>query len=530
LQKLSSTSGELFKSAIIFRRRDIQNTMDHTEIASLFQDINMNKESTYRKVEYIQVSDQQAGTYSAGQFSFNLEPQKSHFSVLADSYLVIPLQITNATVASKYAIKNSLLSLIQGVQITSSSGTSIVNEQQGSTPILANLRLMIDASLDFMDCNELHYFGRDQNIEADVSGAGQSVVGGVNCRTTSAAPTIDPLRNPALGSRISVFTGISTKVPVGGAGVYLQNFMVYLPLRFIHSWFACMDFPITNAPFILTFNVAGTSNYKYCPFTCPTFASHLSVGTVGAPAAPSATVAGAGAVLPQLTILPSGVETGYTSGVRLYLKVVQFHDKDAVLVRKRIESGYRKTLVFTTSDYRLISQPAVGAASVTLSSTLIGSSFVRPSRVWVLPVLKNTTQTETNSFPSVISTQGQYLTNTNVLINGLQFYQSNLRSQYEFYKLLREQMIGGGASTAWGSPITYVDFLKGINPYCFDISRNPTVDSNTQVSLTFSTDINVPSGTIPDLDLIFIIERLNTYVMDVSAGGVTMTVAQGAHL
>jgi hypothetical protein len=509
---------------------------DHTEIASLFQQVNMNKESTYRKVEYIQVSDQQGQSYPTGQFSFNLEAQKAHFSVLADSYLVIPLEITDATATSKYAIKNSLCSLIQGIQVTSSSGTSIVNEQQGSTAIMSNLRMLIDSSLDYLDCNELQFFGRDQNISNDVSGKDFSVVGGVSCRTTSAAPTIDPVHNPALASRISVFSSIAPKVPVGG-GVYTQSFVVYLPLRFIHSWFACMDFPLNNAPFQLTFNVSGTAGYTgYCPFTCPSFAACSTLGSIATPVAIASfadtlTAAVAASPKPTLTVAPRVTEHGFPTGVRLYLKVVQFHDEEAVLIRKRIESGYRKTLVFPSADYHKIVLPS-GQIQHNLPSTLIGSSFVRPTRVWVLPTVAGTLASEANSFPAAISTAGQYLTNTNILINGLQFYQSNLKSQYEFYKLLREQMIGSGASMAWGSPISYIDFLKGgMNPYCFDISRNPTVDSNTQVALTLTTDIqSTVAGNMPALDVIVIVERLNTHILDISAGGVTMTCPQGAHI
>jgi hypothetical protein len=543
---------------------------DHMEIASLMQNVNMNKESTYRKVEYIQVSDQQGGQYPTGQFSFDLQQQKSHTSVLADSYLVIPLQIQNATQTSKYAIKSSLLSLIQGVQVSSSDGVNIVNEQTGATPIMANLRALIDSSLDFITCNELQFFGRDQNVESDPSGRNTSTVGGVNGQASSTGlPQIDPLHNPALASRISVFTGICTP-PVAGGGAYTVNFIVYLPLRFIHNWFAVMDFPITNAPYKLTFNISGTTGYTaYCPFTCPTFAAKNSLGGIDVaaelPIRPNASAsfasasaptgaevqaaiglatakcvyaAVAAADLPILAIVPQGSEMGFTTGVRLYLKVVTFNEAEGREITKRIEAGYRKTLVFTTSEYVRLLAPGDGTSFQTrIDSVLIGSSYVRPTRVWILPSEYGALAKANNTFPAAINNGGQYLTNTNILISGLQFYQSNLRSQYEFYKLLREQMIGGGSSMAFGAPITYADFKTGSGMYCFDISRNPTVDSNSQVALTLSTDIAVRTNpatgasiAVPPVQLNIIIERLNTYIMDVSRGGVTMTAMQGARI
>jgi hypothetical protein len=122
---------------------------------------------------------------------------KNHV-VYSESYLQIPISITLGT-DGPVAVKNSLLSLIQGVQIESGSGTSIVNEVI-STPILANLRLLIDSSTDFLDGNELMYFGKDQKIAANVSGADFGLVGAVESQTSSgdgSALGVNPYRNPA---------------------------------------------------------------------------------------------------------------------------------------------------------------------------------------------------------------------------------------------------------------------------------------------------------------------------------------------
>jgi hypothetical protein len=79
----------------------------------------------------------------------------------------------------------------------------------------------------------------------------------------------------------------------------------------------------------------------------------------------------------------------------------------------------------------------------------------------------------------------------------------------------------------WNTPITYTEFLNGVNPYCFDVSRSPLIDSNAPVDITITTDISVPAGNLPDIDLLVIVEKLETHAMKISTGGVVHTVVQG---
>jgi hypothetical protein len=245
---------------------------------------------------------------------------KSHFSVLSDSYITLTGSIDNTTKDAKYAIKNSILSLIQGVKVQSSSGSSILNEIQGSTPIVANLKLMLDSALDYRDANELHFSGHDKHISANVM-SDQSVVGGASPTLSDRVPTIDPLRNPVLANRIVAWTNSSQKVQVGVTAVYRQPFLVYIPLKFIHDWFAQMNFPMNNMPFEITFNIAGVAGFSsMCPFTCPATEEHITLGDAYIPSDPP--VAGlqkavASAAKPQITLGKPVKERGFTTGVRL---------------------------------------------------------------------------------------------------------------------------------------------------------------------------------------------------------------------
>ena len=70
-----------------------------------------------------------------------------------------------------------------------------------------------------------------------------------------------------------------------------------------------------------------------------------------------------------------------------------------------------------------------------------------------------------------------------------------------------------------------------MNPYCFDISRSPTVKSNAECKLTLDADVRV-SATGADIatnyDLCIVLERLRTCTLHVSAGGVSVMVKDGA--
>jgi hypothetical protein len=132
----------------------------------------------YDKISYVEVFDQQNGNYATGQVAFNNDAQMKHHIVYSESYLTLPIKTTMAT-EGRLAVKNSILSFIQGLSVETGSGTVLVSEQM-STPIIANLRLLLDSSIDFIDGNELIYFGPDKTVEEDASGKLLSVVGGAH--------------------------------------------------------------------------------------------------------------------------------------------------------------------------------------------------------------------------------------------------------------------------------------------------------------------------------------------------------------
>ena len=134
----------------------------------------------------------------------------------------------------------------------------------------------------------------------------------------------------------------------------------------------------------------------------------------------------------------------------------------------------------------------------------------------------------TNSFPASIGPNA--LRNTQIMLNGVPMYQQLFTNQYQYYREFKTQCIAASSSQACHTPISYQDWLCGVNPYTFDLSRNQTVKSDNQCSLTLVTDVVASATGTPlaaPFDLVVLLERLQTIKLKVSEGGVVMSVQQG---
>ena len=229
-----------------------------------------------------------------------------------------------------------------------------------------------------------------------------------------------------------------------------------------------------------------------------------------------------------------------------FIKTVYFRPEEAGHLAKWITDGFEKKVVYTVSQaYPYIQSQA-------LFDQQIATSVIRPTRIWVMPLPLTTISGMDNSFPASIGPN--IMTDFNIQLNGNPFYNQNIKSQYHFYREFRSQLIGAGSSSQAASPISYDDFVNGMNPYVFDLSRNPTVKSNNPNTIKVSGTVRVngvpavpgtPAGNaavvavaaspaVPTADiaapytLYVIIERLVTCTLRVSAGGIVVTTKDGA--
>ena len=470
--------------------------------------------------------------------------------MLSESIFALPVKVTMAD-DKKLAVNNSILSLVSGLDIRSSAGSPIDNDTSGAVSVLANLKLLLDSSIDFHLGNELQFFGKDEYIDPDVSRKGvnrQSMVGGVQPTVTSRMPQIDPFHNPALSSRISVFDTRATNFVVEGAAGY-RTLIAYIPLKFLHDFFAQMHFPLPNLAVKLQFNIAGVGSYAhFCPWTCPEAAAHRTLGhpdaaTTLAPVSAAAptkaewdvlvgrTLAPAVTALakPTTSILTTGTDrTGYAVKPSLFLKAVYFSAEHAARLASAIVEGFEKKIHYSVAR----AYPRqLTAAHV---DEKIATSVVRPTRMWVLPIEKGTLASEANSFPAVIGPN--IMTNFNIMLNGNKMYNMDFRSQYDFYREYKTQCIGAGAASQVATPISFTDWNNGQAAYVFDLSRNPTVKTNNPNELHVIGDVKKQSWSADgvhsiadnnDFTLLTIVESQMTATIKVSAGGVSILTKPG---
>jgi hypothetical protein len=294
-----------------------------------------------------------------------------------------------------------------------------------------------------------------------------------------------------------------------------------------------MDFPMINLSLRITFNISGVTGgagSSYCPWSCPPFAATSTLGSSGFSAAAVA-VAAVSAAGSTASIASTEVaklhKDRFDVGVspRLFLKTVYFQAEEAQRLKSEIVKGYSKELVYSCSNYY---QQSTTVDALTTNWAFV-QGIIRPTRVWVFPLASGTIGASSNSFPASI---GQYfLTNTNILLNGNNFYNNRFYTQNDFFREFRTQLIGAGSSTACGTPLSYDDWIAGCNPYVFDLSRNPTVKSNNLCTLTLQSDIQdqtTNAASAGALDLFIIVERLQTVTMKISEGGVEVITKQGA--
>ena len=154
-------------------------SQDRKEIKNFFVDkFDLLDRELYSQVDYVHLLDQNQGSYSSNQISYNTTTLAQIFIVLADSILFIPFQIKSSTGtaftgSSEVAFKQSFLQLISGVTITTASGTSIVNSPSDSSlSVINSIKPIIELSqIDVQQIGpEISFFGIDRTQPTSTAG------------------------------------------------------------------------------------------------------------------------------------------------------------------------------------------------------------------------------------------------------------------------------------------------------------------------------------------------------------------------
>ena len=387
-----------------------------------------------------------------------------------------------------FAVKASILSLFKGIQIKTGNGTMILNETEG-LEFTNHLAMMLENSNDWAVSNGAQlYWAKDRAFDHVFSGL------------TTKAAIANPKTAPFTGAVSATTNTFNDKYNVGFVernralldsaisddGTYISdksagfNINVYIPLKYIHPFFASLDFPITNTVLQIDFllNTAG-SNSNYNPFCFGT----LPAGTVETGGNVIATIA-------------AGTQC------RLHYRIVQFHGKEGALVAAKLKGeGFKKTIRYSSfSMNRMFNN----IASTSRFEHAVTSGITNPHRVWLLTPPAGVVDGST--WPSPIMTGPYGVTNLNVRINGTPQYTVDLNSFAQLWDELKKTMPPSVAGQDTSSQLTFSDFLKTHRIHCLDISRyqhrvNGDVNARVEIVVTGN-----PTSTTP-VDFIYLVER-----------------------
>lgn len=426
----------------------------------------------------------------ASNVEFDLLPLTSKFCDFSRAYLSLPL--THAPVGGVFSLvpvmgyKGSILSLFRGLEIQTGAGVSLISETDRQH-FVSHLDLMLTKNQDWFVTNGADLlYGKDR-AQADVISQLTTAGNIANPRTSKYTANPTAIANSQSGlynvgfkerQRALMEHAIqadNSYVADQSAGM---SYVAHIPLRYIHSFFDALDFPIINTRFRWTFhlNIAGSgSNYK--PMCLGTkedgnFQTATSVSTV---------------------ITPNGTP-------RIYYHAVKFSAKQNEAISKQLASGFQKKLKYTLYDYNY---QHTNVASTANFQFQISPNVSNPKKVFVMCFPTGVVNGETWVSPTTTGAYG--LTNIQLMVNGTNYFTGTSFSTLpEQWLALKEAMNVGVEADAVGN-ISYLDFVKTNRILALDLSRfkERVVDPFLPVSL----QITASPQSATAIDIVYLVER-----------------------
>jgi hypothetical protein len=477
---------------------------DLQEIQSLFQKSEPYIES-YESESWNYLTDYNNMNYQS-QVSFNTKDTKDKLVVWRDGFMTWPILIapTASTPvgnlysnATKLALKNSVLSLIYGVQINQISAGSILNENQ--VQFINNLRLILDNSSDFLTAKASELmFGIDNVVWSAAAPAS---------KPTDVAGTAITNNEGFLNRITFVQQNGTTSFIRSAAAVSCYSFLAYIPLKYIHPIFECLDFPMLGSNLEINILHSFGTNNLYPPVM--TDSSSLLVK-------------------PEISIAPSAILS--QKQCRLYYKSVKLHPKEGQIFLDDLKKGHTITRSYLACDTYAQSYKA-STTGQPFNNSIIANNVINPTAVYILgfPQDAMTGPAYTPVTNVMIAGSGNLplsgiggLTNVNMTLNGTNaFPDTQLITYLDFWNQLKPRMLGENDLTC--APISYSDFLNSQRIHYFDISKVAKQYDNQPVSiyLTASRD-NQIGGVIPDstaVDWVILVEKRMTIKINQSSNG-----------
>lgn len=441
----------------------------------------------YLSKEFQYIVDENNGSYSEGSFiNYDLTPISNQWVNLSQSYVALPLTITNAayTNASIVALKQSVLSLISGSQLTTTTGQTVYNQPQ-NMDVYSNTKLMIDSTPEQVEAlRSILIFAKDESnawydplttactgidefTSTSVYAAGPPIA---VATTTTTATTFNSGMRYRYKKTVGVSgTALTTNSYDGGSTSFAL--LAYIPLRYIHPVFEKLDFPILGANFKLqlTLNVGNRS-----------FVS---------------------SAVPSLSV--SRTVNGLNRS-RLYVQVVKLAPEIEIAELKKLQSGITRLIKFTDFDQSILRS----AQTSTAFNEVLSNGTVKPTRI--ISTGFSAAKVYNNAAGS-IDTCANYIlkfSDVNVMVNGAPLYKqalSTLPQQYEEYLRATNHTDNKDSKLQSKSYISYDDFnfLYRINT--FDLSSvKSMLSSETQ---PVRLEIQGTRSDATSIDYVFFIEK-----------------------
>lgn len=434
--------------------------------------------------------NQLGATTIAGQqknIMFSFQDVKDCFISFKDAWIEIPVTVTSFvdattpannrpfSAAPLLAAKASLLSLLNSVRVTTVGNSSLL-DTEANLHLSANLRLLLENNPEFLQtvASQIQYskdYPHSTSVgmkgEASLTGARtdefeekkQAAVAAVAIPAgggnTAPVPALDatPARtadyNAGFMERRSALLADADSVATTNI-----KFRAKIPLKYIHDFFAQLDFPIyyPNIKIDFYFNVKDMGSYlpfSYGRKDAATYESDAANYTV---------------------TLTAGEEP------KLYYHRVVLPPEMAAQVAKKFESGFSRTIRYRRYDVRDPETVAAGAAF----EKDISTDSVATRRVFGLlqPTVSNSA--DGVKWPSPLLTVGS-LEDANVKIHKINQFDNNINGNAERWYHLKSEFPYMGVDNG---PLDYKEFTSRYNILCMNVTRRGELmnkDSSTVI-------------------------------------------------
>ena len=457
--------------------------------------------SQYSDKQNVYLTPVNLGNYTQ-QIQFDLKTLRSQFFVLAESYLMLPLRFSSSSTdpldvysdATRLAFKRSVIDLISGVMIQN-AGSTISNIQ--NQMMYNNIKQRLEHDLVWNDMEKAQLCSSIDTVPSLIAASGSqlpSLALPTDALISSGSRTNDGLLERVFAFKNQVsFTAAAGSNPASYTGVFK------LPLKYIHTLFQAMDFPIVNQTMMLYFYLNLSSlNTSYPPMVCPG-------SGVDFPAAPT------------ISIQP----VGNIAEPRLYVSVVKFKPELTQTISSALARGITKKIHFTESELRVL---RTNSASNSEVSDNVSASVVAPTRLFLL---SPPTGTLSQANCRALALNVAPITGLQARVNNLPVYELTPDTEEQLYELLKEQFSNYGSDIApAGSNYTYRNWINGNRVYCVDFRKYGNRITNSNESVSVQVQFKQGTTSTP-VDWIAILERKLTMKLNMSDAGVSTIVGAG---